>query len=520
MISVLTNGSVNGRKQFRAERFALNLAERQSTATITIGPDAASVGVGDWLRDEEGPGAGIVWRVRTIDTDYATNTRTLNCEHMIQSLRDRIMFGTVTPGDMAGKQGAANCTAAQAAAYILKQCPEWTLGTMGFSKSAPYNFNGDDLLSALQTVSSSLLSAWWSYDFTSYPFKVSIGPQSTEVACEMRMDRNIRTLKRTVDRTRMYTRFYPIGKNNAHIKGNYVSKNEGTYGVVCKVETDGNKATEAELKAWAEEKLNNHAEPIVTVSISGMELSEATGEPLDNLTLGTMCRIPLPEYDTTITERITRLSWSDKISDRKNVTITLANQVEDVATIINSMKSSGGGASRAAAKKEEEDHAWFVDTTEHVGMVAEAVAGEGADRDWSKVAQVMVDGEGIHQQVTKVKNDVVEAKTSIEVLDGEIDLKVDKGGTIADINLTQGTATINASKINLNGSVWATDLASLKGDFDDLKAGNLTATALKATLLQANTNFNFKGYNATWRQFTFIDDGGTPTSAWFMIRSN
>ena len=497
MISVLNANSVTVKKQFRAEKFALNLSERQSTATITIGPDAGSVSTGDWLRDEDGPGAGIVWRVKTVDTDYATDTRTLQCEHMINSLRDRIMFGTVTPGDMAGKQGAANCTAAQAAAYILKQCPEWTLGTMGFSKSAPYNFNGDDLLSALQTVSSSLLSAWWSYDFTSYPFKVSIGPQSTEVACEMRMDRNIRTLKRTVDRTRMYTRFYPIGKNNVHIKGNYVSKNEGTYGVVCKVETDGNKATEAELKAWAEEKLNNHAEPIVTVSISGMELSEATGEPLDNLTLGTMCRIPLPEYDTTITERITRLSWSDKISDRKNVTITLANQVEDVATIINSMKSGGGGASRAAAKKEEEDHAWFVDTTDHVGMVAEAVAGEGADRDWSRVAEVMVDGQGIHQQVTKVKGDVVEVKTSIEQLDESIQLKVDKGGTITDINLTPGTATINASKINLNGSVWAQDLNSLKGDFDDLRSGTATATTLKAQNLYATVSFHYNAHTIT-----------------------
>ena len=520
MISVLESGSVTVKKQFRAEKFALNLAERQSTATITIGPEASTVGVGDWLRDEDEPGAGIVWRVKTIDTDYATNTRTLNCEHLIQSLRDRILFGTVTPGDMAGKKGATTCTAAQAAAYILKQCPDWTLGTMGFSKSAPYNFNGDDLLSALETVSSSLLSAWWSYDFSSYPFKVSIMPQATEVTCEMRMDRNIRTLKRTVDRSRMYTRFYPIGKNNAHIKGNYVSKNENLYGVVSKVETDGNKATESELRAWAEEKLNNHAEPIVTVSISGLELSAATGEDLDKLTLGTVCRVPLPEYDTIITERITKLSWSDKIADRDSVTITLANQVEDVATILNSLKSGGGGASRASAKKDEEDHAWFVDTTDHVGMVAEAVAGEGADKDWSRVASVMVDGQGVHQRVTKAEGDIISAQTSIEQLDDQIDLKVNKNGVIAAINLSSEGVVIQGSKITLAGTTWAQDLSGLKADFDDLKAGNLTATALKATLLQANTNFNFKGYNATWRQFTFVDDNGTPTTAWFMIRSS
>ena len=509
MISVLTNGSVNVRKQFRAERFALNLAERQSTATITIGPDAASVGVGDWLRDEEGPGAGIVWRVKSIDTDYATDTRTLQCEHLIMSLRDRIMFGEVKPGDMAGKPGAANCTAAQAAAYILKQCPDWTLGTMGFSKSAPYNFNGDDLYSALETVSSSLLSAWWSYDFSSYPFKVSIMPQATEVTCEMRMDRNIRTLRRTVDRSRMFTRFYPIGKNNMHIKGNYVSKNENLYGVVSKVETDGAKDTEAKLTAWANEKLNNHAEPIVTVSISGLELSEATGEDLDKLTLGTVCRVPLPEYDTVITERITKLSWSDKIRDRQSVTITLANQVEDVATIINNIQKSGGGGARTAAKKEEEDHAWFVDTTDHVSMVAEAVAGEGADKDWSRVAEVVVDGQGVHQRVTKAQGDATHALSSIDILEEKIELKVNKNGVIAAIRVSPEEVKIQASRINLEGYV-TTDM---------LSAAFTSAQQISTQQMTISQYFTCLGYNTSWKQIKVInEDTGNPATIYYLGR--
>ena len=487
MISVLNNGSVTVKRQFKAEKFALNLSERQSTATITIGAEVPAINVGDWLRDEENPGAGIVWRIKTIDTDYATNTRTLNCEHLIQSLRDRIMFGTVTPGDMAGKKGATTCTAAQAAAYILKQCPDWTLGTMGFTKSAPYNFNGDDLLSALETVSSSLLSAWWSYDFSSYPFKVSIKPQSTEAACEMRMDRNIRTLKRTVDRSRMYTRFYPIGKNNAHIKGNYVSKNENLYGVVSKVETDGNKATEAELRAWAEERLNNHAEPIVTVSISGMERSEATGEDLDRLTLGTVCRVPLPEFDTILTERITKLSWSDKIADRTSVTITLANQVEDVATILNSMKSGGGGSARTQAKKDEEDHAWVIDETDHVSLLAEAVAGEGADKDWSRVAQVLVDGDGIHQQVIQTNGRVTTAETHIEQLSESIELKVDKGGVIQAIRISTEGVQIQASKVDLGDYATVGQLTAVSGDISDLRTGELGFTKLVGTRGEFNS---------------------------------
>ena len=471
MIALLKANSLTVKNRFSAERFALNLSERQSTATITVGPQAPVIGVNDWLQDEAGPQKGIVWRVKTIDTDFATDTRTLNCEHLITSLRDRIMFGEVSPATITGNSKATTCTAAQAAQYVLKQQGDWKLGTMGFSKSAPYNFNGDDLLSALETISSSLLEAWWSYDFTTYPFKISIKPKSTAVACEMRMDRNIRTLKKTIDRTRMYTRFYPIGKNNLKLGGGgYVSKNESLYGIVSKVETDGEKDTADQLRAWANERLNNHAEPLVTVTISGMDLSEATGESLDRLTLGTVCRVPLPEFDTIITERITKLSWSDVLADPESVSITLANQAEDVASIVNRLQKTAGSGGRSAAKKAGEDHAWFVDTETHVGMVAEAVAGPGADKDWSRVASVFVDGDGVHQKITKTQGELVVAEQRIESTEKSWtntvqaigkDGKITSGSICLAINESNDSeANINASKIYLLGQTIANQISA------------------------------------------------------------
>ena len=534
MIALLDGHSTKVKAWFQAEKFALNLSERQSTANITIGPEAPVIGVNDWLRDEEEPGAGIIWRVKTIETDYATDTRTLNCEHLIAALRDLVMFGEVKPGDMAGNKKATNCTAEQAVKYILKQQKDWTLGGIGYTKSAPYNFNGDDLLSALETVSSSLMDAWWSYDFSVYPFKLYIRPKNTQVACEMRMDRNIRTLKKTIDRSRMYTRFYPIGKNNLKLGGGgYVSKNEGLYGVVCKVETDQDKDTAEKLKAWANEKLNNHAEPSVTVTISGMDLSDATGESLDRLTLGTVCRVPLPEFSTTITEIISRLSWSDKLADPESVSITLANQVEDVANIINNLVKSGGGGGRAAAKAAEEDHAWFVDTTEKVGMVAEAVAGPGADQDWSRVSEIYADGTGLHAHVTRTEKDLVVAqsridvnensitaevkratkaegnlKASIKVNADNIELKVSKNNIISSINQTAESVTINASKINLSGYVTTSQLQSTQADIDNLKTGVTRASYLKTVQFSITDNyFTLNGNNAKWKTATI--DGVT-----------
>lgn len=466
MIALLQKNSLTVKDFFKAEKFQLTLSERQSSAVITVGPEAPAIGVSDWLRDETDPGAGIVWRVKSVATDYATNTRTITCEHMVAALKDMIMFGEVKPGMMSGNTKDKNCTAYQAIRYILSRASDWTAGTVGYSKSAPYNFNGDDLYSALETVTSSLMDAWWSYDFTAYPFKLSIKPKSTDVQCEMRMDRNIQSLKKTIDRTRMFTRFYPIGSKDLHISGGgYVEKNANLYGVVCKTETDQTKKTEAELTAWANERLNNHAEPIVTVTVSGIDMSEATGETLDKLTLGTVCRMPLPEYGTTLTERITQLSWSDKIADPESVSITLANQVEDVASIVNQLAKSAGGGGRAAAKDAKEDHAWLVDTEEKAGMLAEAVAGPGADKDWSRVSSIFADGTGLHAKVTYAENEIVTQQTRLDQNERSIGMVVEvrngkeliKAGEIclAINDAKESTATINAKKIYLLGKTIA-----------------------------------------------------------------
>lgn len=422
MIRLLNGHSLTEKARFKPETMPLNLSERQSTATMTIGPDAPEITVGEWLQDMDDPGGGIVWRVKTIDTQYETNTRTLQLEHVINTLRDKLMFGEVKPQDMGGT--TAGCTATQAISYILNQQSDWVLGTCGYSVTNPYNFNGDDLFSALETVSSSLSGCWWSYDMSVYPFVLNIAPRASVVSTELRMARNISTAKMTIDRSRMYTRLYPIGKNNLHIDEVYVSRNENLYGVICKTETDQSKGTKEELRRWAEERIANHCEPSVTVTISALDLSNETGENLDQIVLGAICRMPLPGYNTTIEEIITKISYQDKISEPTRVTVTLANVLEDVASIINQLIKSGGGGGRAAAKNAEEDHAWFVDTTDHVAMIAEGIAGEGASTDWSRVAELLVDGDGIHQRVTQAQADIVEAYSLIDQTTTAIRLEI------------------------------------------------------------------------------------------------
>lgn len=445
MMTLLEKNSLNAVEQFQPESMQLNLSERQSTATIVVGPSAPELTVDDWIRDDAEPGAGIVWRVKTVDTQYDKETRTIQLEHIINTLSDVLMFGEVKPSDMGG---STTCTAVQAISYILGKQYTWVLGTCSYDVSNPYNFNGDNLLDALQTVSSSLEDCWWDYDMSSFPFTINIVERAEAVSTELRMSRNIQTAKMSVDKTRMYTRIYPIGKNNLHIDGNYISKNENLYGRIDKTVTDQSKATKAELQRWAGELLDRHCEPSVTVTITALDLSRGTGESLDHIVLGALCRMPLPKYDTIIQETITKISYQDKIAEPDKATVTMANVREDVASIINQLIKSSGSGAKTYAKNGEEDHAWIDDTTEHVRLVAEAFIGKDGQNpvDWSRVAQLGVDQNGISGRVTATEGGLVTAQSAITANENAITAEVTRA-TGAESSLS-GQISVEAGKIS------------------------------------------------------------------------
>ena len=355
MISLMRKDDfVTVRNRFGAEKFQMTLGERDSTATITIGPEAPEIIIGDILRDDDEPGKGIYWRVNKVDTDYKTDTRTISCNHVIYMLKEKILFGEQTTATICGRKGATTCSAKEAMRYVMSFQRDFELGDFpkGYeSVTNAYSFNGDDLFSAMETISDTLEDCWWEYDFRKYPFKLHIRDRrQANVETELRLSRNIQNAKLTVDRSTMYTRLFPIGKNDLQLSGTkYVSRHENLYGMICKTETNAEKETESALKAWAQTQLKIHAEPTVTVSVTAMDLSQQTGEPMDHIMLGAICQMPLPGYGTTIKERINRMSWSDKIRDPNNIQVTMANTRATASSIVASSAKSSSKSSRVSA---------------------------------------------------------------------------------------------------------------------------------------------------------------------------
>lgn len=450
---ILLNGrSLTPKRKVPLETMSLMLKERESTASITPG-DMTGIQVNSWLKDETEPGKGIVWRVRSIAQAYATRTPTVQLEHLIATLKDDILFGEHKAAQITGNKKATTCTAEQAVRYILKRQSDWVLGTFDYQNvSNPYKFDGDTLFEALETVTGSLEGARWTYDFSTYPFKLNIVRKATAVGSELRAGRNLKTITKTIDKSGMFTRFYPIGKADLHLDSEYAEKNVSLYGVISKTETDQSISDKAELKRWAEERLRDHAEPTVTIDVEGVELADATGVSLDRLKLGVLCRVPLPEFGTTFTEEIVSITYQDKIRQPAVFKATLANNKTDITKILAEVIRKGGGGGRAAAKQEKEDMAWFEDTNDHVAMCAKGIVGVDAqgNPNWIRLTQLYVDGNGLESTVQSIQNGQVVQQTRLEQNERSIGMVVETspdGKT--KIKAAEITASINNGSTNI-----------------------------------------------------------------------
>ena len=544
---LLDGHSLTPKRRILPESLGIDLAERDGTATMV--PDSMSgINMKSWFLDNTNPGKGIVYRVRRIANDYGTNTPTIELEHVISTLKDRILFGEITPEMMGGTDG--KCTAKQAAQYILSRSDDWKLGTFGYDVSNPYKFDGQSLFDALVTVTKSLKDAWWSYDLSSYPFTISINPRSESVGTEMRAGRNLDSLRRTQDLSNTYTRFYPIGKDDLHISGNFIDRNTGAYGVIEHVEVNSALETEEELRRWANEKLDVHAQPLDTIELEGIELADATGESLDRIRLGRICRVPLPEYGTVIEEQVRRIRYADKVHQPTVAQVTLANEQEDIAQILAEAIKEGAGpmgaGGRGGARQEKEDHAWFEDTDTHVAMVAEGIVGKDKDGnpDWARLSQIVVDGTGIHQQVEVMKDDVGTAMTRIDENENRIVLEakrakaeenelngkitvasrrialvvterngqyvVNAAKIVAGINSQTGSyVQIQANKIDLTGYVTMQRFTSIEGSVANLSSGNFTGVGVRCGTLSVNAAQFTLGAHAVWKGTIKDGDGNT-----------
>ena len=311
-----------------------------STAEMILTAEEPEIAIGDWMELFSPGGSAGIFRVSAVETDFGSGLRRVRLEHGFAALRDCVIFGTVTPEQITGEAGAKTAAVDAAIRYLLTAYQtQWTLERCDYPDEMAVSFADASLMGALTDLSDAL-GGRWQFDQTQRPWRLSlVRPDAQEKpTCELRMDRSIAGMQLTLDRTDMYTRIYPQGQDGLTIAEvndgvPYLEMNTEAWGVVASIDQQLDITDPALLMASAQAKLAAHAAPMVSVVIDGFALAEATGEPLDRLTVGRICRVPLPEQGPVITQRIIELRWKDVLGDPQRVTVTMANQRETVSAL-------------------------------------------------------------------------------------------------------------------------------------------------------------------------------------------
>ena len=442
-----------------------------SSCSMTLALDAdPALALGDWvlITAPMGHQSGVFY-VKSIKTDYVKLTSSITLEHTFGLLQEMVAFGDITPETIGGS-GTTSVSSTTAINYLLSRQTEtlWTLYQNDFaSESQGWKFQYQDIYTALDSIVSSIPKCQWEFDQSSLPWKVSLKAWPTSTTMEMRQSRNIESMSVTVDRSNMFTRVYPTGKKDLHIGSvnggtDYLEKNVSTWGVISKTLTDSSIDSATLLKAWAQAELDRNSEPAISVSIGGLELSAATGESLDALTIGRLCRVPLPEYNTTVTERIVELAWRDCIISEEQVQVTLANELRTIQSVLYELTKSGHTGKKSNTSKDCDLH----EQEEHLEEFDNSDIWVNRNSVWAVCGQynVITDSDG---------------NVHLQIKDGGF-LEVERDGVYETVGTSQ--AITDLANTITGSALWTqrNNITGVVGEFDVVGSGSNKRLVVKS----------------------------------------
>lgn len=228
----------------------------------------------------------------------------------------------------------------------------------------------------------------------------------------------------------------------------------------------------------------------------------------------------------------------EKQEDEKS----LAEKVKDMTSELSSVKGKAGGA----GNKGDENREFIVENMEkirlhtisigenankiqeteirmgqaEVSISAQEKILEGQDERITS-AEITLNGKegtiGLVGRVTKNEEEISSAAIEINGAKAEINLKVSKNGVISAINQSPESITIQASKINLQGYVTASQLSAEVANINKFFAGTAQASRMDINSLTSQTaqitNVSLINFDCAWKSKTVVTGGTINTKS-------
>jgi len=516
-----------------------------STANMVL-PDIDDIAALDWVRIETPDGKVEYYRVVSVDTDTINGQKSVYLEHGACILGDIVIpdIAIEKETDDKSKSGAdlkeypEDMTALFGAlvGHILqKQSNDgrrWSVGTIETNQIIYAELGGHTLLDALTTIMQYVPDYQMEFEQrTETDWRVNVKRRPSEVASEGRLSRNLKSCSVGYDIKDIVTSVYCEGLGYTN------SRNASVYGIKSIVQNLSDTLTDGQKREIIASYLSNHDHPLVSVTISGVELSSITGVELDKFVVGSVCRLAIPWLNIVVDEVIIDKRYSDVFNRPEEVSITLANATPDLVIAMAAITSQAGGgggggggggmagAQKEAEKKKKRFETHFEQTDEYFRLLA-------TDTEWDEMGkegkltaygQIVLTSENIELVTAKTGvNELGEDETLYSRIGqkaDEINLEVgkvkkqadDTEETVTQLSLTVDGINISGNKILIKGNTIDMDgyvtVSKLEADY--LSANQLAATTVTVSGLDCRGDVDAQGIRADSGDFSSFSVGQT-----------
>lgn len=285
---------------------------------------------------------GQLYRIMPSEmTVTETGTLEYQCEHVLSTLLDTVMFGHHTVGNVGTY--TADCIN-----YVLNRqnVRNWVLSACDFRRQFEYSWEQENLLSALFSIATPLENYMWVTDTSVYPWRLSLKAINTSGHPDIYIRRRYNMLSYDVqsDPQQICTRLYPLGYGEGVNQLNIKDVNNGIpylqspksytdkYGIIERVWIDRRYEDAQSLKAAAQAMLTELQEPSVSYEVGFAELDPSAAS---TAAIGKKLRIIQPNTGNWIDTYITGLNYN--YSDVTQSMITVANKNVSIAASVSDL---------------------------------------------------------------------------------------------------------------------------------------------------------------------------------------
>lgn len=444
---------------------------------------------------------GVFWVTNSALDDQSG--RTYNLTHAIDTLRKGVYKEQTT------FDGTRQDFLSKLLSYQTE--PIWQPGTVdagGAAYKAP-NINYTNISDLFARFLNDNPDLYPVYDFSTTPWTVNIRKLPDEIGARFSLTRNAETCRITYDDKQQCTRLYlavntpqtanGITKYTAELKTYEDAEAIAQYGAIEKtasVKTDEITGTPDD---WAQEFLKKYKDPTVQIAVDGYELWKQTGEIYDEMAVGKRCKVALPEFGTTTTQRLESVTYPDALTRPTAITVSLATKQKTFTAAISNLEKEvekvggvAGGAALSSAKAEEV-YAWSlimqkveeaVDSTGIItlyetGIIIDAESGakiysleQGFQSAFSEIT--------INSKEIAAQSELIKLKADLILLDGLVkatELQASVANTLLQNSLVIKTPNLQANEavtqfLNTASFTFGDTLMSKKQiEMGDVKSG-------------------------------------------------